>query len=54
MLYAFGVGEAIAQWPPEMLLEWRRTYRDIRALRRQLEQRQLERMYKADGGDENH
>ena len=40
----------IAQWPPEMLAEWRKTYDYIRGLRRQLEQRHLERMYN-DGGD---
>lgn len=38
----------VADWPREMLDEWRTTYGYIRSLRRQHEQRQLERMY--DGG----
>jgi hypothetical protein len=40
------------EWPPEALDQFRATYEYIRALRRDLEQRQLEEMYTntGDGG----
>jgi hypothetical protein len=41
----------IAQWPRAALDQWRTTYEYIRNLRRDLEQRELERMFEA-GGDE--
>jgi len=39
----------IAQWPPEMLDEWRKTSDYIRSLRREHELRQLERMFATTG-----
>jgi hypothetical protein len=39
----------IAQWPPEMLEEWRKTYDYVRGLRRQFERRQLQQMRRRRG-----
>jgi len=32
----------VAQWPPEMLEEWRQTYEYVRGLRREMERREVE------------
>ena len=43
---------SIAEWPPEAIEQWRALTGYLRGLRRELEQRELERMFDADGGDE--
>jgi len=43
---------SIAEWPPEAIEQWRALASYLRGLRRELEQRELERMFNADGGDE--
>lgn len=39
----------IAEWPPEIIGEWRHLYEYCRSLRRDLEEQELEQMYNAEG-----
>jgi hypothetical protein len=41
----------IAEWPPEIIEQWRDLHTYIRSLRRKLEQRELEQMYDATGDE---
>lgn len=44
---------AVIEWPPEAIDQWRATLRYVRSLRRDLEERELNRIYEASGSDDD-
>lgn len=41
----------VIEWPPEAIDQWRDTLQYVRSLRREFEERELNRMYDAPGND---